>query len=81
MDKVGVLPTIKCDAVSNRTQKSSWLQSAEVQAILKAYFDESVSIRGFHDNIRGANANILKAALMCIRSCVFRAVKQVQAME
>ena len=66
---------------SHFLQKSSWLQSAELQALVQAYFDESVSIRGFHDKIRGANANILKAALMCSRSCLFRASKQVQAME
>ena len=66
---------------SHFLQKSSWLPSAELQAIVQAYFDESVSIRGFHDKIRGANANILKAALMCSRSCLFRASKQVQAME
>ena len=66
---------------SHFLQKSSWLPSAELQAIVQAYFDESVSIRGFHDKIRGANANTLKAALMCSRSCLFRASKQVQAME
>ena len=52
---------------SHFLQKSSWLPSAELQAIVQAYFDESVSIRGFHDKIRGANANTLKAALMCSR--------------
>ena len=73
--------TIECDAASNFLQRSSWIENAELQTILTAYFDESVSIRGFHDKIRGANANILKAALMCSRSCLFRASKQVQAME
>ena len=35
----------------------------------------------FLDKIRGANATILKAALTCTRSCVFQALKHVQAME
>ena len=73
--------TIECDAASNFLQRSSWIENAELQTILTAYFDESVSIRGFHDKIWGANANTLKAALMCSRSCLFRASKQVQAME
>ena len=66
---------------TNRVQQSSWLQNAEMQAILTAYFDKSVSIRDFDDKSRGENANILKAALMCSRLCLFRASKQVQAME
>ena len=66
---------------SHRVQQSSWLQNAELQAILTAYFDESVSIRDFNDKSRGANAYTLKAALMCSRLCLFRAGKQVQAME
>lgn len=56
---------------SHRVQQSSWLQNAALQAILTAYFDESVSIRDFNDKSRGANANILKAALMCSRLCLF----------
>ena len=74
--------TIECDVTfRNFLQKSSWLQNAELQTILKAYFDESVNIRDFLDKIRGANANIVKAALKCTRLCVFRTLKQVQAME
>ena len=46
-----------------------------------AYFDESVSTRDFDDKSRRENANFLKAALMCSRLCLFRAGKQVQAME
>ena len=66
---------------TNRVQQSSWLQKAELQAILTAYFDESVNIRDFDDKSRRANANILKAALTCSRLCLFRALKQVQALE
>jgi len=73
--------TIECDAVSIRMQKSFWLQNAELQSIWKAYFDESVSIRDFHDEIRAANAKTVTAALHCARSCVLRAFKQAKAME
>jgi hypothetical protein len=66
---------------TNRVQQSSWLQNAALQAILTACFDKSVRIKDFDDKSRGANANILKAALMCSRLCLFRVLKQVQAME
>ena len=73
---------MECDgAFSNFLQRSSWLNNAELQRILKAYFDESINISDFLDKIRGSNATIIKAALMCTRSCVFQALKQVQAME
>ena len=80
--KSRVLRTMECDgAFSNFLQRSSWLNNAELQRILKAYFDESINISDFLDKIRGSNATIIKAALMCTRSCVFQALKQVQAME
>ena len=82
--KSRVLRTMECDvAFSNFLQKSPWLQNAELQTILKAYFDESVNIRDFLGKIRGANATIIKAALMCTRSCILRGLKhhQVQVME
>ena len=72
---------IACNAPRNRAQQSSWLQNAKLQAILMAYFDESVSTRDFDDKSRRENANFLKAALMCSRLCLSRALKQVQAME
>ena len=55
----------------------------QYSTVLKAYFDESVNIRDFLGKIRGANATIVKAALMCTRSCILRGLKhhQVQAME
>ena len=80
--KSRVLRTMECDgAFSNFLQRSSWLNNAELQRILNAYFDESINISDFLDKIRGSNTTIIKAALMCTRSCVFQALKQVQAME
>ena len=65
--KSRVLRTMEGDgAFSNFLQKSPWQQNAELQTILKAYFDEFVNIRDFQDKIRGANATIMKAALMCV---------------
>ena len=77
-----MIRTIECDVTfRNFLQKSPWLQNAELQTILKAYFDKSVNMRDFLDKIREANATIVKAALICTRSCVLRVLKQVQAVE
>ena len=88
--KSRVLRTIECNvAFSTFLQKSPRLQNADLLTILKAYFDESVNIRDFLDIIRRANSTLVKAALMCTRSCVTKnlqalkvlAAKQVQVVE